>query len=72
VNRVGARIVDLAFSRTNTDDRLPFNPLGRVEGGNGVVEVRDVADVRAQVSVPHSLDDLTQLGAVGHDNEVDR
>ena len=33
-------------SRTNADDRLPVDPLGRVEGGDGVVEGRDVADVR--------------------------
>jgi hypothetical protein len=33
---------------------------------------RDVADVRPQSSVPHPVDDLTQLGAIGHDNEVDR
>ena len=25
-------------SRTNVDDRLPLVPLGRVEGGDGVVE----------------------------------
>ena len=70
--RNSKRDASLARSRTNTDDRLPLDALGRIEGGNGVVEVRDIADVRAQASVPHSLDDLTQLGAVGHDNEVDR
>src|SRR5204862_1296194 len=32
----------------------------------------DVADVRPQSSVPHPLDDLTQLGTIGLDNEVDR
>jgi hypothetical protein len=26
---------------TNADDRLPADPLGRVEGRDGVVEVRD-------------------------------
>ena len=46
--------------------------VGRVEGGNGIVEGRDVADVRPQSSVPHALDDLTQLGTIGLDNEVDR
>src|SRR5512143_762673 len=50
-------------SRTNADDRLPRASLGRVEGGDGFVEGRDGADVRPQSSVPHSLDDLTQLGA---------
>ena len=59
-------------SRTNADDRLPRAALGRVEGGDGIVEGRDVADVRPQSSVPHPLDDLTQLGTIGLDNEVDR
>src|SRR5438105_7829485 len=59
-------------SRTNADDRLPLASLGPVEGGDGVVEGRDVADVRPQSSVTHPLDDLTQLGAIGHENKVDR
>src|SRR5262245_6777027 len=59
-------------SRTNADDRLTRAALGRVEGGDGIVEGRDVADVRPQSSVPHPLDDLTQLGTIGLDNEVDR
>ena len=59
-------------SLTNADDRLPLDPRGRVECGDGVVEDRDVADVRPQSSVPHPLDDLTQLGTIGLDNEVDR
>src|SRR5204863_3889052 len=59
-------------SRTNADDRLSRASLGRVEGGDGIVEGRDVADVRPQSSVPHPLDDLTQLGTIGLDNEVDR
>src|ERR1051326_1213906 len=57
---------------TNTDDRLPPASLGRIQGGDGIVEGRDVADVCPQPSVPHPLDDLTQLGAIGLDNEVDR
>src|SRR5262249_56548361 len=44
--------------RTNADDRLPGAALGRVEGGDGLVEGRDVADVRPQSSVTHPLDDL--------------
>src|SRR5262249_3894359 len=40
------------FSRTNADDRLPLTSLGRVEGGDGFVEGRDVADVRPQSSLP--------------------
>src|SRR6516165_6203881 len=59
-------------SRTNADDRLPLASLGPVEGGDGVVEGRDVADVRLQSSVTHPLDDLTQLGAIGHEYKVDR
>jgi hypothetical protein len=51
---------------------FPRASLGRVEGGDGIVEGRNGADVRPQSSVPHSLDDLTQLGAIGLDNEVDR
>jgi hypothetical protein len=39
-------------SRTNADDRLPADPFGRIEGGDGTVEGRDVADVRPQSSVP--------------------
>jgi hypothetical protein len=48
-------------SRTNADDRLPPASLGRVEGGDGVVEGRDFTNVRLRPSVPHPLDDLTQL-----------
>src|SRR5262245_37444452 len=57
---------------TNADDRLPLASLGRVEGRNGIVEGRDVADVRPEPSVTHPPDDLTQLGAIGLDNKVDR
>src|SRR6516164_8385904 len=64
--------MDTCCSRTNANDRLPLASLGRVEGGDGVVEGRDVADVRPQSSVTHALDDLTQLGTIGLDNEVDR
>ena len=39
---------------------FPPGPLGRVEGGDGIVEGRDGADVRPQSSVTHPLDDLTQ------------
>jgi hypothetical protein len=47
-------------SRTNADDRLPADPLGRIESRDGIVEGCDVADVRPQPSVPHPPDDLTQ------------
>src|SRR4051794_28458045 len=59
-------------SRTNADDRLPADPLGRVEGGNGIVEGRDGADVGSQATVAHPLDDLRQLGSIRQDDEVDR
>src|SRR5690348_8927261 len=59
-------------SATNADDCLAHAPLGRIQGGDGIIEGRDVADVRPQPSVPHPLDDLSQLGTVGLDNEVDR
>lgn len=59
-------------SRKNPDDSLPRAPFGRVEDGDCIVEGRDVADVRPQSSVPHSLDDLAQLGTIELDNEVDR
>src|SRR5262245_10388731 len=42
------------------------------KGGDGVIERRDVADVRPQSSVPHPPDDFTQLGTIGLDNEVNR
>src|SRR5262245_52804993 len=59
-------------SRTNADDLLPHASLGPVESGDGVVEERDIVDVRPQSSVPHPPDDLTQLGTIGLDNEVNR
>src|SRR5688500_8927281 len=60
------------ISGANANDRLPRASLGRVEGGDGIVEGRDVAEVRPQSSVSHPLDDLIQLVAIGLDNEVDR
>src|SRR6185312_295549 len=59
-------------SRKNADDGLALASPGRVQGGDGIVEGRDVADVRPQSSVPHPLDDLVQLGAIALDDEVDR
>src|SRR5438477_4425886 len=55
----------------NADDCLSLDPLGRDEGGNRIVEGSDVADVRPQSTIPHPLDELTQLGAIGYDDEVD-
>src|SRR5204862_8355509 len=54
------------------DDRLPVASLGRVEGGDGIVEGCDVADVGPQPSVPHPLDNLPQLGTSRLHDEVDR
>src|SRR5438552_15295753 len=58
-------------SRMNADDRLSLDPLGRVEGGNRIVEGSHVADVCPQPTNPEPLDELTQLGAIGYDDEVD-
>src|SRR3954449_8636222 len=55
----------------NADDRFSLDPLGPVEGGNGIVEGSHVADVYPQPTIPEPLDDLTQLGAIGYDDEVD-
>ena len=59
-------------SRLNADDCLDGSPLGRVEDGDSFVEGRDVPDVRPQSSVAYPLDDLTQLGTIGLDDEIDR
>lgn len=58
--------------RTNADDGLPLASSGRVKGGDGLVQGRDGTDVRAQSSVSRPLDDLTQLGAIRFDDELDR
>src|SRR5947207_15328251 len=55
----------------NADDRLSLDPLGRVEGGNRIVEGSHVADVCPQPTNPDLLDELTQLGPIGYDDEVD-
>ena len=55
----------------NADDRLSLHPLGRIEGGNRIVEGSHVADVCPQPAIPDALDELTQLGAIGYDDEVD-
>src|SRR5215475_3761056 len=54
----------------NADDRLSLDPLGRVEGGNRIVEGSHVTDVRPQPTIADPLDNLTQLGAIGYDDEV--
>jgi hypothetical protein len=71
--RMGIEPVAVAeFSGSNLDDRLPRASLGRVEGGDGIIECRDVANVGPQSSVPHPLHDLTQLGTIGLDDKVNR
>jgi hypothetical protein len=57
-------------SRMNADDRLSLDPLGRVEGGDGIVEGSHVADVCPQPTISDPLDGLTQLGAIGYDTSV--
>src|SRR4051794_32224369 len=51
---------------------FPCASFGPVDRDDGFVEVRDGADVCPESSVPHSLDDLTQLGTIGLDNKVNR
>ena len=53
------------------DDRLSLDPLGPVEGGNRIVEGNHGADVCPQSTNPAPLDELTQLGTIGFDDEVD-
>src|SRR6516164_9893227 len=55
----------------NANDRLSLDPIGPVEGGNRIVEGSDVADVCPQATSPDPLDELTQLGAIWYDDEVD-
>src|SRR3974390_2097513 len=55
----------------NADDRLSLGRLGRVEGGNRIVENSHVADVGSQPTILDPLDEPTQLGAIGYDDEVD-
>src|ERR1700745_228102 len=59
-------------SPATADDRLPLAPHSRIEGGDSMVEGSHVADVRPQPTIPDPLDDLTQLAAIGYDDEVDR
>src|SRR5262249_38795925 len=55
----------------NADDRLSLDSLGPVEGGNRIIEGSHVADVCPQPTIPDPLDEITQLGAIGYDDEVD-
>src|SRR6201984_1795533 len=55
----------------NANDRLSLDPFGPVEGGNRIVEGSHVADVCPQPTNPDPLEELTQLGAIWYDDEVD-
>src|SRR6201998_4081369 len=55
----------------NADDCLSLDSLGPVEGGNRIVEGSHFADVCPQPTNPDPLDELTQLGAIGFNDEVD-
>jgi hypothetical protein len=59
-------------SWNGADDRLALHLLGPLEDGDGVIESRYFADVRPQPSATQLPDDLTQLGTIGLDNEVNR
>jgi hypothetical protein len=59
-------------SRTNADDRLSLDPVGWIEGGDGIVEGSHVADVCSHSSVTSPPDNLTQLGAIGYDDKENR
>ena len=65
-------VFDFSFSEVATALERSEAACRQLECGDGVVKGRDVADVRPQSSAPHPLDDLTQLGTIGLDNEVDR
>jgi len=54
----------------NADDRLSSDPFGPVEGCNGIVECGHFADVSPQPTIPDPLDELTQLGVIGYNDEV--
>ena len=56
----------------NADDCLSFGPIGPVEGGHGIVESGHFADVWTQPPIPEPPGDLSQLRAIGYDDEVDR
>src|SRR6266516_2173307 len=52
-------------------DGLSLDPLGPVEGGSRIVEGSRVAVVCPQPTIPKPPDELTQLGAIGYDDEAD-
>ncbi len=54
----------------NADDGLSFDGFGPVERCDGIIEGSHLADVCTKPIIPDPLDDRTQLGAIGHDDEV--
>src|SRR5256712_14074335 len=54
----------------NADDRLSLDPFGRVKGGNGIIQDSHLADVCPQPAIPDPLHELTQLGVIGYNDEV--
>jgi uncharacterized repeat protein (TIGR03803 family) len=56
VTPAGALTTLLNFNETNGETPV----AGLVQGGDGIVEGREVADVRAQASVPHPPHELTK------------
>ena len=75
LRRVKCTLVDVraiaASSRTGANYRLSTDPLGAVEGGNSIVEGRDVADVCPQPTYSDLLDEFTQSGGIWCDDEID-
>src|SRR5256712_4364530 len=55
----------------NANDRLSLDPLGRVKGGNRIIKGSHVADVSPRPPSRAPPDELTQLGAIGYNDEVD-
>src|SRR6185312_12644460 len=53
------------------DDRLSPHPFGWAEGGNRIVEGNHVANVCPQPANSDPLDEITQLGTIRFDDEID-
>lgn len=74
IRLVGARadiLIPAEPSRANADDGLSVTSFGRIEGSDGILKGRNLADVGPQSSVADSLNDLGQLGAISLDDKVD-
>src|ERR1043165_4541680 len=54
----------------NADHRFSLDRLRRVEGGDGVVERSHVPDLSPQPTIADPLGQLTQLGAIRYNDEV--